>query len=241
MTPWRQEVGEAAVAVFRRHHLVGAEHAEIFRDQRIGGDRLADREGDLDGVGDQAIAFQLHLPARDVEARDQLLVGAGRGVGEHRLLELRLHGVEFDVLDEQHRALPDRRHRLVGGVGLVDAQPDLPRIRDQPRVQQDVVGRIVAELGAMLLIGLDRFGIVHPRLDVVGGAHRGARTQERREARKAEPGFIPQEDQVGLDRQTFLHHPAGVVDVAVEGAVGQVDHLDPVAAGCRPSGSTAPA
>ena len=80
----------------------------------------------------------------------------------------------------------------------------------------------------MLLVGLDRFGIVHPRLDVVGGAHRGARTQERREARKAEPGFIPQEDQVGLDRQTLLHHPAGVVDVAVEGAVGQVHHLDPI-------------
>ena len=114
------------------------------------------------------------------------------------------------------------------GVGLIDAQTDLPRIRQQPGVQQHVVGRIVAEHGAMLLIDRDRFGIVHPRLDVVGGAHRGARTQERREARKAEPGFIPEEDQVGLDRQTLLHHPAGVVDVAVEGAIGQVDHLDPM-------------
>ena len=75
-------------AVLRRHHLVGAENAEIFRDQRIGGDRLADRKRDLDRVGDQPVALQLHLPARNIEARDQLLVRAGRGVGEHRLVEL---------------------------------------------------------------------------------------------------------------------------------------------------------
>ena len=194
----------------------------------MAGDRLADRERDLDRVRDQAVAFQLHLPARDIEARDQLLVGAGRGVGEHRLVELRLDRVELDVLDQQHRALPQRRHRLVRRIGLIDAQPHLARIGDQPGVQQHFVGRIVAELGALLFIGRDRCGIVHPGLDVVGGAHRGARAQERREARKAEPGFVPQEDQVRLDRQTFLHHPAGVVDVAVERAIRQVHHLDPI-------------
>ena len=62
----------------------------------------------------------------------------------------------------------------------------------------------------------------------LGGAHRGARPQERREAREAEPGFVPEEDQVRLDGEAFLHHPARVVDVAVEGAVGQVEHLDPI-------------
>ena len=68
-------------------------------------------------------------------------------------------------------------------------------------------------------------------------AHRGARPQERREACKAEPGFIPEEDQVGLDGEAFLHHPAGIVDVAVKGAVGEVEHLDPVepASACSPA------
>ena len=149
-------------------------------------------------------------------------------MGEHRFLELLLDRVEVDVLDRQHRALPDRRHRLVGRIGLVDAQPDLPRIGDQPGLEQHFVRRVLAELGLLLLVGRDRFRVVHPGLDLVGGAHRGAPPQERREARKAEPGFIPQEDQIGLDGEAFLHHPAGVVDVAVEGAVGQVEHLDPV-------------
>ena len=101
-------------------------------------------------------------------------------------------------------------------------------IGDQPRLQEQFVGRLVAEFGTLLLERLDRFWIVHPGFDVVGGAHRGARPQERRKSREAEPGFVPQEDQVRLDGETFLHHPARVVDVAVERAVGQVDHLDPV-------------
>ncbi len=121
-----------------------------------------------------------------------------------------------------------RRHRLVGRIGLVDAQPDLARIGNEPGLEQHLIRRILAELGLLLLIGRDRFRVVHPGLDLVGGAHRGAPPQERREARKAEPGFVPQEDQVRLDREAFLHHAAGVVDVAVEGAVGQIEHLDAV-------------
>ena len=190
-------------------------------------DRLADRERNLDRIVHQAVALQLHLAPRHVEARDQLLVRAGRRMGEHRFLELRFHGVEIDVLDEQHRALAQRRHRLVRRVGLVDAQLDLARVGDQPRVQQRLVRRIVAELGLLLLVGLDRIRILQPRLDVARRAHRGARPQERREPRESEPGLVPQEDQVRLDREAFLHHAARVVDMAVEGAVGQVDHLDP--------------
>ena len=109
-------VGEAALAILLRHHLVGAENVEILRDQRMLGDRLADGQCHLDRVVDEAVALQLHLPARHVQAGDQLLVGAGRGVGEHRLVELRLHGVELDVLHQQHRALAQGRHRLVRGV-----------------------------------------------------------------------------------------------------------------------------
>ena len=45
---------------------------------------------------------------------------------------------------------------------------------------------------------------------------------------EGEPGLIPQEDEVGLDGQALLHHPAHVVDDPVERAVGQQQHLDPV-------------
>src|ERR1700722_6924619 len=47
-----QEIGETAGAIFRRHHFVGTEHAEIFRYQRIGSNRPTDRKSDLDRVGD---------------------------------------------------------------------------------------------------------------------------------------------------------------------------------------------
>ena len=194
----------------------------------MGVDLAADVERDLDGVGDEAVALELHLPAGDVEAGDQLLVGRGRGVGEDRLVELRLDVAEVDVLDEEHRALAQRRHRLVGGVGLVDPQPHLARVRDQPRGEELLLRRIVAELGLLALPGLDRRRVGDPRLDRLGGAHRGARPEERRPAGEAEPGLVPEEDQVRLDGEAFLHHPAGVVDVAVEGAVGEVDHLRPV-------------
>ena len=93
-------IGEAAFAILRRHHLVGAEDVEILGDQRMFGDRLPDGECDLDGIVHEAVTLQLHLPARHVQAGNQLLVRAGRSVGEHGLVELRFHGVEIDVLDE---------------------------------------------------------------------------------------------------------------------------------------------
>ena len=76
-------------------------------------DGLADLECDLDRVHDEPVSLELHLAARDLQARDQLLVGAGRGVREDCFAELRGNGVEIDVLHQQHRALADRRHRFV--------------------------------------------------------------------------------------------------------------------------------
>ena len=52
-------------------------------------DLAPDVERDLDGVHHQPVALELHLAPRHVEAGDQLLVGAGRGMGEDRLVELR--------------------------------------------------------------------------------------------------------------------------------------------------------
>ncbi len=48
------------------------------------------------------------------------------------------------------------------------------------------------------------------------------------EAGKRKPRLVPEEDQIRLDGQTLLHHAFDVVDDAVERAVGQRDHLDPV-------------
>ena len=188
----------------------------------------ADLQGDGDGVHHEAVAFELHLPARHVEAGDELLVGARRGMREDRLVELALDVTEVDVVHEDHRTLPDRRHRLVGRVGLVDAQAHLPRIRHQARLHQRLAGRLGAQLLLLPLIGGESIGAVEPFLERVGSAHGRAGAQEGRPVGEAGPGLVPQEDQVGLDGEAFLHHPAGVVHVPVEGAVGEVEHPHPV-------------
>ena len=142
-------VDEAGLAELRRDHLVGAEHPEIFRDQRVMVDGRAGSSSAIEiAFMHEPVALQLHLPPRHVEAGDQLLVGAGRGVGEHGLVELALDLGEIDVLDQHHRALPDRRHRLVGRVGLVDPQPDLARIGNEPRLQQRLVATACAPSSA---------------------------------------------------------------------------------------------
>ena len=92
--------------VLRWHHGVGAQDTEIFGDQRIAVDRLTDRERDFHRIGHQTIAFKFHLASCDIEAADQLLAGAGRGMGKDRLVKLGLDRVEFNVLDEEHGALP---------------------------------------------------------------------------------------------------------------------------------------
>ena len=66
---------------------------------------------------------------------------------------------------------------------------------------------------------------MQPSLDVVGRTHRGARSQERRESGKSKPCLVPEENQVWLDRQAFLHHPSCIVDVAIECTIRQVHHL----------------
>jgi hypothetical protein len=53
----------------------------------------------------------------------------------------------------------------------------------------------------------------------------GARAIERREAGEAEPGLVPQEDEIGLIARHSSITAAHVVDVTVEGAVGQRDRL----------------
>ena len=135
------------------------------------------------------------------------------------------------VAHQHHRALAQARHRLVRRVGLVHAQPDLARDRARGACRAAASpwdrGRrrafcACAANASAAACGLER------RLDVGGRAHGRARPQERREAREAEPRLVPQEDEVRLDREQLLHHAARVVDVAVEGAVGEGDQPHPV-------------
>ena len=113
-------------------------------------------------------------------------------------------------------------------VRLVDAQLGLARIGDQPGVEHARVLGVEVRAEHLLLreVALEVGGVGEGLLQGRARAHRGARPVERRPAREAEPRLVPQEDEVGLDREALLHHAAHVVDVAVEGAVGQRDRPD---------------
>ena len=189
--PGREEIHEPAFAVGGRDHVAGPEHPEVFGNQRMVVHLAPDIECDLDGVRHKPVAFQLHLAPGDVEACDQLLVGRGRGMGEDRLVELRLDVAEVDVLDEKHRTLPQRRHRLVGRVGLVDPQPHLARIGDEARFQKGFGRGVLAQFRLLPLPRLYRGRVLYPGLDGLGRAHRRAGAQEGRPAGEAEPGLVP--------------------------------------------------
>ncbi|MNR62445.1 hypothetical protein D3C85_1844740 [compost metagenome] len=78
---------------------------------------------------------------------------------EDRLVELGFDGMKVHVLNQQHRALPDRRHRFVRGVGLVDPKADGAWVGDQPRGHEHFVRRVVTEFRLLLIIGLYGRGI----------------------------------------------------------------------------------
>src|SRR6185312_3162112 len=101
---------------------------------------------------------------------------------EDRFPELRLYGWEFDVLYEQHRTLPYRRHRLGSGMSMIDPQFDLSRVRDQPGFQKHVDRWIITEIGLLLFISGDRFRVVQPSLYFLCSSHRGSRAQEWRKS-----------------------------------------------------------
>ena len=121
-----------------------------------------------------------------------------------------------------HRPLPQGGQGLVGGLRGIDPHPR-GGWRDQAGVQ-DRLGVGVLQHVLLGRVSLRLLVRPQPRAQLVGGAHRGALAIGRVEPGKGEPRLVPEEDQVGLDRQTFLHHPVDVVDDAIEGAVGQQQH-----------------
>ena len=114
----------------------------------------------------------------------------------------------------------------MGRLGGVDPHPGGGR-RHQPGIDQ---GRVVGALQLLLLLlpGFGQLRAVQPPAQVLGRVHRRALAVGRAEAGEGEPGFVPEEHQVRLDRQALLHDPLHIVDDAVEGAVGQEQHSHPV-------------
>jgi hypothetical protein len=118
----------------------------------------------------------------------------------------------------------------VGGLGGVHPDAGPGGIGREPPPQQFLLVRGIdrAELGGLGVVSLTVLGQAQPLGERAGGPHGGARPVDRVEPGEGEPGLVPQEDQVGLDGEALLHHPANVVDDPVERAVGQQQHLDPV-------------
>jgi hypothetical protein len=139
-------------------------------------------------------------------------------------------GFEVLVVNVDHRALAQRRERLVGGLGGVNPDPHLFGVGQQTVVEPGgVVVRV--HLVERRLVGGIAFLVVGAaivRTQVCGNVHGGALPVGRAEARESEPGLVPQEDEIGFDGQALLHDPLDVVDDAVEGAVGEQQHLHAV-------------
>ena len=112
-------------------------------------------------------------------------------------------------------------------MGGVHAHPRPGGVGQQPGIEQLLVvvpvdaggeGGMAAGVGR-ILEGLGQSG---------GAGHAGALAVDRVAAGEGEPGFVPQEHKVRLDRQAFEHDALDVVDDAVEGAVGQQHHANAV-------------
>ena len=118
----------------------------------------------------------------------------------------------------------------MGGLGGVHPDAGLGGIGREPPFEQHLVVRGIdraelLDLGVVSLTGLGQPQLLGQR---AGAPHGRPRPGDRVEPGEGEPGLVPQEDEVGLDGQALLHHPAHVVDDPVERAVGQQQHLDPV-------------
>ena len=145
-------------------------------------------------------------------------------MSEHRFVELLFHGVVVLVLHQHHGSLPQARHGFMGRVGLVDPQMDLVRIRQQAGIEKGLLARIVAEFLCLLLVSRAVCGVLEFLFESCRSTHGGAAAVERSEARESKPCLIPEEDEIGLDRQALFHHPFDVVDMAVERAICEHEH-----------------
>ena len=228
--PGAQRLGDMAGPELVGDDVGGAKTGHVLAQQRMVVDRVAQLHGVLDLTGHQLHTLQRHLAATQIQRGQNLVVRRGRGVRHIGLVEC-LGDFLFEVLveDVDHRTLPQRRERLMGGLGGVDAHPRLGRVGAQAALEQFGVGRRIRDVASQLFfVGRDVVGVGQRVPELARGVHCGAGAQDRVETGEGEPGLVPEEHQVRFDRQALLHDAFDVVDDPVEGAVGQGDHLDPV-------------
>src|SRR5262249_49718080 len=155
----------------------------------------------------QFIALEFHLPPGYIKRSNDLQVWRGRCVREDCFVKLFFHLVVIRVFDQNHRALSQTGHGFVSGIGLVHAKANLLRICKQLGVEESSLTWVSAKLLLLFLICLLVVWILELLLKNRGRSHGGSPAVEGAPPRESEPSFIPQEDQVGLDRQALLHDP----------------------------------
>mmetsp|Transcript_44358 Transcript_44358/g.111765 ORF Transcript_44358/g.111765 Transcript_44358/m.111765 type:complete len:266 (+) Transcript_44358:1163-1960(+) len=136
--------------------------------------------------------------------------------------------LEQFVMNMNHATLTKSTQGLMSALGSVNTNFDLIRVGQQRVVQPgvDITLILLGEFGCPSTVTLAIvIGIVAFK-KLLSSRHTSALAIERVEASKTVPGLIPQEDQSRMDGQTLLHDFGHVVHVAIEGTVGQQQHLN---------------
>ena len=131
-----------------RDEMRRAKAIHVLAEQRMVVDRVAQLHRVLDLPLHQLGAFQRHLPAAQVQRREDLVVGRGRGVRHVGLVERHRHLlVEVLIVDVDHRSLPQRGQRLVRRLRGIHPHPGPRRVGHQPTVQQVFVAGLCRRSG----------------------------------------------------------------------------------------------
>src|SRR6266550_2875240 len=103
---------------------------------------------------------------------------------------------------------------------LVNAQTHLVRTGKQASFEKRFVARIEVgpQLFLLLFIGRTISRVLELALKDGCRSHCGTPPVERTPSGKAEPGLVPEENQVGLDSEALLRDPLDVIDVPVKRA-----------------------
>src|SRR5271167_4329640 len=111
----------------------------------------------------------------------------------------------------------------MGGIRLINTQAYFIRIGKQPGIQQSffIYLKIRSELFFLFYVGRAIRRILEFLLQDRSSPHGGAPAVERAPPCESKPRFVPKEDEIRLDREAFLHHPFGIVNMSIKSAVGE--------------------
>src|SRR6476660_5484850 len=115
-------------------------------------------------------------------------------------------------------------------VRLVNTQTHFVWIRQQPCIQERFIPGLQVRAEFLFLLCICRAirGVFELFFQDRCCAHSGTAAIERTPASKTEPCFVPEEYEIGFDRQTFLHYALYVVNLSIEGTVCEDEHFGAV-------------